>query len=194
MPDAIAEYVALEQELLTRRLRRLLAGIPVAEEDPEEDRVEREFERLWDAMTTDDHQRLEVARRLRRRAPASTPTDGLAIHPWDWGGHPDGGYVIRTRALPAGIELSIPETTPAWLRRPGAHITRMVLDAAGLERFGPGARGVLVDSALALLGRSLDDARSQGGLRFVDPDTGEELLAIAGVPSGVAEPPAPPVA
>jgi hypothetical protein len=197
MGDLVGEYLDLEHDLLTRRLRRLLAGIPATQEDPEEERFEDEFERIWKAMSATQRQRLHGARDLRsapragrvRRPGATSRVSGDAGTSDDWGAGAGGGYVIRTRALPEGVELSIPATTPTSLRRPSAHIARMILDAEEFERLGARARSALVDSALALLGRGLDDVREQGGLRFIDPETGEELMAAAVEPSGVAESP-----
>ena len=187
MPDRVDEYMELEHGLLTHRLRRALAGVPTTGADPEEDRVEEQFERIWDQMTDADRARLRVARETR---PRPTPARGGATGKLGvWASSAARGYVIYTSALPEGVELSLPAPTPVAPRRPAAHLARMILDSAEIERFPAGARSVLVESALALLGRTIEEVAALGGLRFVDPATGEELLADHVQPSGVAETP-----
>ena len=74
MNDPVVEYMALERGLLAHRLTRELAGQPDLPEDPEEERIEREFERVWRRMTPEDRRRLRQARDMR-----SAPWLGAAV-------------------------------------------------------------------------------------------------------------------
>jgi len=73
MEDPVADYMDLERQLLTYRLTHELAGLPYAEDDPEEERIEGEFERVWARMTLEDRRRLRQTREMR-----SAPWAGAA--------------------------------------------------------------------------------------------------------------------
>ena len=65
MSDPVADYMRCERELLAYRLTRDLAGRPELEDDPEEVRIESEFERIWTLMNPDDRRRLRQTREIR---------------------------------------------------------------------------------------------------------------------------------
>jgi len=103
------------------------------------------------------------------------------------GRHPPGPYVLWLRALPGGMELSLPAATRARLPRSAARIGRLLLPADLLVHFPGEVRAALVEGALALLGRDRKRVRTEGGMRFVDPESGRELFKADVASSRVAE-------
>lgn len=188
MTDLVAEYVVLEREILTHRLRVLLAGLLLPDVDPEEDRFEAAFDRLWMAMSAEQRSSLDHACDRRTSAwlePAvgrDAPSPDVCA------------YVVWLRALVDAVEVSLPRSTRARVGSSPARSGRLLVAWNDVRQVPGAARAAVVDAALLLLGRTLDETRDAGGLRFVDPDTAEVLLAADVAPSGVSEPPAPPFA
>jgi hypothetical protein len=178
--DLVAEYVALEREILAHRLRVLLRGEALAADDPVELRIEGESDRLWRAMKPEDRRRLDAA--------CDRPTSAWIAPPA--GPEARGaGLVVWIRALADAVEVSLPPATRERLAPSRARGGRLLLPWTEFEGRALAAHAVLLDAAFLLLGRSADSIGTEGGLLLVNPDTGELILSSSSMPSGVAEAP-----
>lgn len=188
MTDRVAAYVAVERELLTHRLRGLLSGAVADGDDPEEDRAEAEFDRLWKEMTAGERAELDRACDRRTSAWLEPAVSRDA-------GRSSGAYVLWLRALADAVEVSLPRSTRSRLAPSAGRAGRLLLGWDLLGAVPGGAVRALIDAALLLVGRTEDEVRDAGGLDFRDPDTRERLLQQAVEPSRVSETqPEPPLA
>ena len=101
---------------------------------------------------------------------------------------PLGPLLIWLRTLPGGLELSLPASTQARLPRSAARTARFLLPSDVALHFSGGARAALIEGGYALLGRGAKQVRSDGGMRFIDPESGAERFS-AGVDEPVPTPP-----
>jgi hypothetical protein len=98
-------------------------------------------------------------------------------------------YLVWLRALPGGIELSLPPTTRSRIDATAASAARVLLGHDVMSDHPGGVRAAVQETALVLLTGVERDEVAALGLLFIDPETGATVLEVPAERTQVAETP-----
>lgn len=168
--DAIDAYLSLERQALVLRVRRILAGQPPPERDPERDALAAEATRVWRTLS----------RTQRRHADAKAESPPHRHRePGVEGSAPDAALTVRVRRCRAGLVLSLATSSARRPRPyPWTHCDTVTPDWDHLRGRIVSPRAALVRCALSVLGESRDSDTPVGRVAFLDYETGELLGAV----------------